>query len=120
MASIIETRGLSQCACENGLGQLDSSRIGLSPDMEIVVGGMIDNGMGFALEHPDSTAESIAGVVANQQIKWGNNHTEKLGRPDDLIPATNVSYEEMATCIGTCAKAALGGQCVMIELVEPQ
>lgn len=120
MASIIETKGLSACGCTNGLGQLDSGRFGLSPDMELIVGGMIRNGVEYAVGNPNATGEEIAGITVKKPFQWAGNDAEKPGRPDESIPATNIRYKEMAACIGTCAKAALEGHCVVIELAKPQ
>ena len=123
--TLLDRIGIS-CECKGGYGKVDTDKIPfMNPDFELVIGGMLNNGLVKHREKPSSKIREVADHIESQPIKWrgpqdGPERVDQLGNGDGNVISSKLPIREAAVRIAVCIEHMQNGTCAMYELGPKQ
>lgn len=117
-------RAGGSCECKAGFGQADAAKLPLagtmilSPDFQLVMNGMMDNGVNEHANSPDKTIRELAAHIETTPVEWlGGKITVS---PEGVVPASRVTNHEMASRLAVCINRMQNGGCAIYKLEARQ
>ncbi len=110
----------ASCECLVGFGKARiedvpiTGGLVLSPDYQLEIHGMMDNGVGKQQEDPNISVKNLAAHIEAQPVVWAGGTIEL--DPSNNVVASNLSVHEAASRLAVCIKRMHRGECSMYGL----